>query len=478
MSTATSTLDEQWYYIDSQGIKQGPFLSEELEEWCTEGYFTPENLFRSASLADDQDFKPLSLLRPSFATSILPEESPQEPMDETSVSSIPSAEPEFVESNESQWLYLDTDNLIRGPYPELALRFWALTEQFPSESLIYRFEGQYPDRSLFKSFSSHSEFATASSPYVSTMDIPEYFYIDEHVAEQGPFTEEVVFSWLKNGLFNGNEHLVTYGPKPRQFGMVKDIDPFKRFFVEADAPIISSLPPLIELLSHRHSLVWHYEDENQCIQGPFTSQQMTSWVDAGWLPNTLRVNPKIDSDEPSALDDFVPLLNVRDVLKKTVSTTAGVPSDDGKTGKHTQMFSYRNYEGLAFGPFSAAEMSRFGELGRLAPDFTFKEARESKWSPPSTYSFNASICDEWYYMDSENTQQGPFTVKQMRQWFMGGYFSTDLLIRAGSVETFHSLSSMFLPGFALFSAFQSIISIADTGLDPSASWFWTDTKGL
>eukprot|EP01049_Picozoa_sp_SAG25_P016652 SAG25_NODE_3921_length_929_cov_1.114458_1_plen_280_part_01 len=38
---------------------------------------------------------------------------------------------------------------------------------------------------------------------------------------------------------------------------------------------------------------------------------------------------------------------------------------------------------------------------------------------------------EWYYMDAQGVEQGPFGLQQMRQWYAAGYFTSELQAKCG-----------------------------------------------
>ncbi len=51
--------------------------------------------------------------------------------------------------------------------------------------------------------------------------------------------------------------------------------------------------------------------------------------------------------------------------------------------------------------------------------------------------------ERWFYLDPQNQIQGPFSSEQMTGWFVGGYFSSNLMIKRGLDEKFLPLA-MFI----------------------------------
>ncbi|GLE06273.1 hypothetical protein PINS_up015520 [Pythium insidiosum] len=62
------------------------------------------------------------------------------------------------------------------------------------------------------------------------------------------------------------------------------------------------------------------------------------------------------------------------------------------------------------------------------------------------------VQDEWYYLDPQGMQQGPFKTAEMREWFEAGYFKPHLPIRFGREGTFTALANHFLQGQMPFAA--------------------------
>ena len=55
------------------------------------------------------------------------------------------------------------------------------------------------------------------------------------------------------------------------------------------------------------------------------------------------------------------------------------------------------------------------------------------------------LSEQWYYKGNDQSEQGPYEGKRMRNWFNGRYFKPELLIRPSSFQTFHELQQLW-PG--------------------------------
>ncbi|TMW57354.1 hypothetical protein Poli38472_003279 [Pythium oligandrum] len=67
-------------------------------------------------------------------------------------------------------------------------------------------------------------------------------------------------------------------------------------------------------------------------------------------------------------------------------------------------------------------------------------------------TLEVEVVDEWYYLDPQGMQQGPFKTMEMREWFEAGYFKPHLPIRFGREGTFTPLANHFLQGQMPFAA--------------------------
>jgi PERQ amino acid-rich with GYF domain-containing protein len=49
----------------------------------------------------------------------------------------------------------------------------------------------------------------------------------------------------------------------------------------------------------------------------------------------------------------------------------------------------------------------------------------------------------WEYIDTTGNVQGPFSIKEMRQWNQYGYFRPELMMRASKMDAFQPLKEMY-----------------------------------
>jgi len=46
----------------------------------------------------------------------------------------------------------------------------------------------------------------------------------------------------------------------------------------------------------------------------------------------------------------------------------------------------------------------------------------------------------WFYVDSSGEKQGPFSTKEMKEWYIAGFFNNDLLVKRVSDTTFQRIA--------------------------------------
>lgn len=79
------------------------------------------------------------------------------------------------------------------------------------------------------------------------------------------------------------------------------------------------------------------------------------------------------------------------------------------------------------------------------PAFSLSALRDEPQLPGlNAVQFQAK--DEWFYLDPQGLQQGPFKTAEMREWFEAGYFKPHLPIRFGREGGFTPLANQFVHG--------------------------------
>lgn len=98
---------------------------------------------------------------------------------------------------------------------------------------------------------------------------------------------------------------------------------------------------------------------------------------------------------------------------------------------------------------SAIGMSQYESLDSRERIGMIQQQRDQLHEPssdPPARNMNLSLSEgdptKWYYRDPQGTVQGPFTPKEMYEWFINGYFSRDLLVKRGCDLNFSILGEL------------------------------------
>ncbi|CAI5732769.1 unnamed protein product [Hyaloperonospora brassicae] len=99
--------------------------------------------------------------------------------------------------------------------------------------------------------------------------------------------------------------------------------------------------------------------------------------------------------------------------------------------------------------------------------FSQASAEASSAGLPSS---GTGTADEWFYLDPQGLQRGPFKTAEMREWFEAGYFKPHLPIRFGQHGIFTALANQFVPGQLPFATLPTrMSSVGGIHLDPIQS---------
>ncbi|TYZ57856.1 hypothetical protein PybrP1_012421 [[Pythium] brassicae (nom. inval.)] len=96
------------------------------------------------------------------------------------------------------------------------------------------------------------------------------------------------------------------------------------------------------------------------------------------------------------------------------------------------------------------------EVAAAAGQFEDSDEEDAQWDEPTDVGAGggggSGVVDEWFYLDPQGNQQGPFKSVEMREWFEAGYFKPHLPIRFGGDGQFTALASHFVVGQTPFAA--------------------------
>ncbi|KAI9905970.1 hypothetical protein PsorP6_013651 [Peronosclerospora sorghi] len=159
-----------------------------------------------------------------------------------------------------------------------------------------------------------------------------------------------------------------------------------------------------------------------------------------------------DSDDEAALwDDHTP-----EIMQNTNTADGPLQSDTTEVVESQpggrQLFNARESGEEQLLP----ERSNFSQSQKLA---------DKVFDGPSSLRFEVE--DEWFYLDPQGLQQGPFKTAEMREWFEAGYFKPHLPIRFGQEGIFTALANHFAHGQIPFASPPTrTSSFTETNVEP------------
>jgi len=80
----------------------------------------------------------------------------------------------------------------------------------------------------------------------------------------------------------------------------------------------------------------------------------------------------------------------------------------------------------------------------LHPKVLKEKKKKKQYKAKSSYiaddEFEDILATGWFYKDSNGDKQGPFTTKEMKEWFVAGFFDDDLLVKRIHETEFGTIS--------------------------------------
>lgn len=454
-------MSKEFEYIDSEGAVQGPFPEEDMAAWCSEGYFSKQNLIRAKGT---ERWLPIAAARPAFAVSIL--------------DSLPEIKAE--EDNERKWAYLNeslevvVDSDGRG-FPLSTLVGWILRGDLPQCVYLANL-GEAEIR-----FMRADEFLELPSNEMDeeAEEDDSWWYLDESAEILGPFTQVTILNWLEAGKLP-SDCLLRSGKRLKRFLPAEDHPVFGILYDDSrdEEESVDSVD------EHRNndqeSNAFFYLDDEGKEQGPFTAELIMDWLNAGYLHEDLQIRRQEQTQ-------FIALFKWKEVLEGIVRNSELLK---GLEDTEVKRWKVLTISGEELGPFSDKQIHKLGKAGVISSDFRFKcidaSAQLKGWLPltPSTrdlFPFAISISDTWFYLDEEGKSQGPFSTSEMRSWYSMGYFPNDLKVRTDNQPQFLCLNDCPRPSFTFLAPHDSkkmepLSRISSSQL--SKCWYYIDSSGF
>ncbi|KAG0358779.1 hypothetical protein BG005_001847 [Podila minutissima] len=142
------------------------------------------------------------------------------------------------------------------------------------------------------------------------------------------------------------------------------------------------------------------------------------------------------SDTKGTLDELHDLKEPKESPTSIHSGQELAPSDHGSE-KHDSSIINGLDDKFSFNP-SAPEVSP--PVAREEPEFASFSSANSGFNAPA---FDSPVeLSKWLYRDPSGSVQGPFQSEEMHEWYKGGFFSMDLLVKREQDPTFEPLGQL------------------------------------
>ncbi|KAF9104960.1 hypothetical protein BGX29_000934 [Mortierella sp. GBA35] len=130
-----------------------------------------------------------------------------------------------------------------------------------------------------------------------------------------------------------------------------------------------------------------------------------------------------------------------------VSSELASQSDAGLEPSHAGSHNLLNGTGNNSDPFSFAGNPISGSLDmkpvREEPSFTpFGSSHNAGFNSAPAYDPTPAELSKWLYRDPSGSIQGPFPSEDMHEWYKGGFFSMDLLVKREQDANFEPLGAL------------------------------------
>lgn len=379
-----------WRYIDKKGAIQGPFTTSQMKEWWDADYFTPSLQISGSSLPDQSLFSTIESLpstclpfTPTFDSALYPSTNDHEMSDEI-VDDAPPAP--TIETN-PKWYYLaesyigvghglDTTSLsnklftIQGPYSTRQMQYWFAKGFFTYEDTLIATESEANLASVTK----WNDAAKLVVTQQNTMDLPQGFY----------YTTKHPRSDLL---------LPPTGPVTK---MTSQVDRYIRSFnnpgyVSSQSQSQSHASTMAMLGNqHQHIEVKNtpsgnkHQGRNEQVSG-FSSHSASQTINLHSHANT-KSSRFTSSSQHSQHSQY---------SQQSQQPQHPQSQQSGTTGENKMV--------------STSVPANRG-AGGLKP-----------YIPPRE--------PDWYYLDANEKQRGPFTSAQMRTWYSAGHLKNTLRVK-------------------------------------------------
>ena len=410
-----------WFYRDDGGNDRGPLRLAEMRRLIQIGMLEPHQP-RDVRLGEDGDWQDLALWPELLAEADSEEGAP------------PAADggPPEWEEEEIEWVYLDDDGELQGPFGTEEVVGWVQAGHLDRSRQLsiaggdeFRPMAEWPELALRLSAAQWSAAAeagagagpgpgpeleagqAAAAGQEAAMTLTEQARMDLARARHG------VSSWEK-----GNKPTELAAPAPAPPGMAPPPPPP----TTPPPPPTAPPPPLAptEAASATETVEpgpWVYVDDAGKEQGPFTTAKLCSWVKRGLLSAERQVRPEQSEASLRPIAAWPELAAAAAVAAAAAAATvaAVAPQLGAEPTAASEASAGTGRSDVAAAAAAAGGVGEAAGSASGAADGTSLSAEE------------AAVL--WEYWDDHGRVQGPFSAAKLLGWLRAGHVKASRMVR-------------------------------------------------
>eukprot|EP01083_Nonionella_stella_P179115 634829_1 len=310
MGPVPTSNEVHWLYLDNGDKIQGPFANSMMYAWFSAGHFDGAIRVKKYVRPDagQKLHHPENLLVSSFCTI-------------DNYKDCDFKKPPGADKSKLKWFYLDDKGSPQGPYSSASMLRWIHRGlMLPIVKVRWNNKDEFTAiKDLDNPFG--DDFNPEPKPWM---------YMDDEGKECGPFLLSIMTVWFKKGLLD--DEVKCKQLLDDSWSTVKKM---KSFFTkrqeDAMEDIITIQPETGD------DTKWFYLDlDAGKEQGPFTTESMQSWFDAGFLPPFTKVRTSSESDFADPRQGHVFVRPGRDTpVGHSAAVTSCCPTSTTRLGPRT-----------------------------------------------------------------------------------------------------------------------------------------------
>lgn len=356
-----STADNSWYYVDDGDCERGPLTLKRMRELIDDGFIFTPRLVRLGTVTKDVALWPELLVETLDASE---DDKTAQNNGQQSEVTIDDAAGGSWEVDEAEWIFIDDDGAVQGPFVTSEMRSWIAEGLLEASRLVNLAGGEAHE---FQPISQWAELAVAASASP----------ISETPADVGADARD-------------------------------DVSGQSQPDVQPAVPKASSTSG--EASNANDGDGWFFIDDSGVEQGPFMLAKMRGWLKRGFLNSDRMMR---SSDPGATMRPAAEWPQLTDALTSAAAATPATASASvGSSPREEAAKAANAHEG------KSATASWSSSSGAAAPVSSVHVDGDGDYD-------EAAASALWEYCDDRGRPQGPFTARKLLKWLRGGHLKSD-----------------------------------------------------